>query len=280
MTVKQEYKVRINKVLLYIEQNISSELKVEELAERACFSKYHFNRIFKSVTGESVYHYIKRVRLERASFFLTNYSSSVSKITQKCGFGSISNFSDSFKKYYGESPTQYRKQNSFHDQDFEEIDAKVKFLPYMRLAYVKNIGSYSDNNENKNLLTSWVESIKEQNKSLRFIRLGYDSILITKELNYRFDLCYIIPPTIQVPQEISIKELHEQKVASFKAKTHSNVESIAEQCGKLSMWITENGYEFKMDLPVLIIYESGVIHSDDDDRSKLFEMEICIPINK
>jgi AraC family transcriptional regulator len=64
------YIERINKVIDYIEVNLDSKLLLAELAEVAMFSKYHFHRIFKNVTGENLNEFIKRMRMIKAYRFL------------------------------------------------------------------------------------------------------------------------------------------------------------------------------------------------------------------
>ena len=70
--MNREYAKRINRVLSYIDRNICSELSLDEIAEEALFSKYHFHRIFSSVMEEPLSKYIQRLRLEKAAAdFLT-----------------------------------------------------------------------------------------------------------------------------------------------------------------------------------------------------------------
>ena len=71
---EREYKERILRVLIYIQDKMDLELSLEELASVACFSKYHFHRIFKAIVGESVYAHIRRLRLERSIQRLLNLS--------------------------------------------------------------------------------------------------------------------------------------------------------------------------------------------------------------
>jgi transcriptional regulator GlxA family with amidase domain len=83
--LKTEYISRINKTFDYIESNIEKPMTLEELATVANFSKFHFNRIFQSIVGETPFQFILRVRLEKAAtFILTNKNESISEITNKC----------------------------------------------------------------------------------------------------------------------------------------------------------------------------------------------------
>ena len=63
----EDYKKRMLRVLVHIQQNLDEALSLEELAGIAYFSPYHFHRIFRGMLGESVKGHIRRLRLERAA---------------------------------------------------------------------------------------------------------------------------------------------------------------------------------------------------------------------
>jgi len=105
----KEYYFRINKSIDYIKENLQEELSLEKLASYSSFSKFHYHRIFKSVTGITLNDFIKNAKIERALFFLMNNpSKTISEIASDCGFLSISSFSRSFKEQYHSSPTEWR----------------------------------------------------------------------------------------------------------------------------------------------------------------------------
>ena len=67
-----EYTKEIKKAMNYIENNLNEEIKTEEIADSAGFSKYHFQRVFKRETGLNLYEYIQKRRLAEASSLLRN----------------------------------------------------------------------------------------------------------------------------------------------------------------------------------------------------------------
>ncbi len=92
-TTYAEYISRINKTFDYIESNLEKPMTLEELATVANFSKFHFNRIFQSIVGETPFQFILRVRLERAAtLIITSKNERISTIAYKCGFSDISVF--------------------------------------------------------------------------------------------------------------------------------------------------------------------------------------------
>ena len=101
MNTQNEYIYRINKVIDYIELNISSELSLEKLSGIANFSPFHFHRIFKGITNETLNNFIKRKRIEKAgSILITEKDKPISDIAFHCGYNSLSVFCRNFKDYF------------------------------------------------------------------------------------------------------------------------------------------------------------------------------------
>jgi len=79
MPRNNQYHERVNRVLDYIGQHLHGELSLNTLSQVACFSPFHFHRIFQAVTGETLNSHVRRVRLERAALLMkttprkTNY---------------------------------------------------------------------------------------------------------------------------------------------------------------------------------------------------------------
>ena len=108
---RKEYLSRINKVIDYIDANLSSKFTLEELSSIANFSKYHFHRIFHGIVGETTNHYILRIRLEKAATsLLYDPNKSVTEICYDCGFSSSSVFARAFKERYKLSPRDFRSK--------------------------------------------------------------------------------------------------------------------------------------------------------------------------
>lgn len=104
-----EYVFRINKVLDHIDANLGQEMNLDDLADIAGFSRFHFHRLFRSLMGETLGRFLQRVRLEKAAcMLLWNTRRSVTSIALECGFSGSAVFSRSFGDYFGMSPTKWR----------------------------------------------------------------------------------------------------------------------------------------------------------------------------
>src|SRR6202789_2681822 len=104
-----EYTQRIDRVIDYIRENLDRPVKLSHLAKVACFSEFHFHRIFGAVSGETLNNFTTRLRLEKAARLLRYSSQSVTDIALDCGFSSSATFSRAFRSGYDTSPSQFRK---------------------------------------------------------------------------------------------------------------------------------------------------------------------------
>ncbi len=106
---RKEYLARINNVIDYIDNNISSKFTLEELSSVANFSKFHFHRIFNGIMGETLNNYILRIRLEKAATILIcNPNVPITDICFNCGFSSSSVFARTFKDKFKLSASEWR----------------------------------------------------------------------------------------------------------------------------------------------------------------------------
>ena len=112
--LREEYVARINRVIDHIEAHLDDELRLETLAKVACFSSFHFHRIFSAMMGEPLGQFIQRVRLERAANQLVgNPKKSITEIALDSGFGSSATFARAFKDAFGMSASAWRDGGYF-----------------------------------------------------------------------------------------------------------------------------------------------------------------------
>jgi AraC family transcriptional regulator len=103
-----DYVDRVNRAVDYVTRNLDQPLRLEEVAKAACFSSYHFHRIFRAFIGETLASFVKRVRLERSIYLLSHRNgASLTAIALACGFSSSSDFSRSFCAQYGAAPSRF-----------------------------------------------------------------------------------------------------------------------------------------------------------------------------
>lgn len=101
---------RMRRVLGYIDENLHRTIRLEEIAEVASMSVFHFSRAFKKVTGSAPVRHVWRCRIERAYILMRNKELPLVVIALDCGFSSQSHFATVFKRETGITPSQYRQQ--------------------------------------------------------------------------------------------------------------------------------------------------------------------------
>lgn len=92
-----------------IEEKILERLTVENLADSIHFSKYHYQRMFRKIVGDSVMSYVTKRKLSLAGRELLETDATVIEVALKYGYDSHEGFTRSFKAYMGVSPAEYRK---------------------------------------------------------------------------------------------------------------------------------------------------------------------------
>lgn len=95
--------------LSYINSNLHLKISLEDLAKETMISKYYLAHLFKQQVGISPNQYITEQRIKLAKNLLLNTSNTIYNISQLTGFDSSMYFSNTFKKYTGKSPGEYRK---------------------------------------------------------------------------------------------------------------------------------------------------------------------------
>ena len=103
-----DYVARVNRAIDHVVRNLREPLRLEEIARVAGFSPFHFHRVFRSLIGETLNEFVRRVRLERALHLMSHGKKrSLTEVALECGFSSSSDFSRSFKQRFGAPPTGF-----------------------------------------------------------------------------------------------------------------------------------------------------------------------------
>lgn len=101
----------INKVIGYLHVHTENQVKLKEVADRFNISVGYLSTIFKKVTGMSVMQYLKRIKIDRAKTLLITTDMSLIEISTLLCFCNQGNFTKTFKRITGMTPTEYRNTN-------------------------------------------------------------------------------------------------------------------------------------------------------------------------
>lgn len=212
------YLQRINAVIDHVRGHLNDDLSLDTLARVAGFSPFHFHRVFKSITEETINDMVVRLRLERAAaLFRAAPSLSITDAAFECGFKSVAVFSRAFKKQYGLNARQWDRQSllknskngqvldGFHRYTIEhlsyfgkqdEFAVQIRSLPEQRLAYIRVYDSYSQFSKIVDAYYRLIEWYRQRGGRLEDATLygmSQDDPEITPLNLCRFDWCLSVP---------------------------------------------------------------------------------------
>ncbi|MFE5815674.1 helix-turn-helix domain-containing protein [Streptomyces sp. NPDC056479] len=104
---------QLETILAYMRENLSQSVSLDDLASLVSFSRFHFVRCFKAATGSTPYRYLTDLRIDLARKYLENGNDTIALIGQRCGFSGSGQFSRSFRRIVGCTPSQYRAMRRF-----------------------------------------------------------------------------------------------------------------------------------------------------------------------
>lgn len=270
---RREYVARINKVIDYISEHLDSDLSLEILAKEACFSHYHFHRIFKGMVGETINDFIRRVRIEKAASLLAGQPGrSITSIALDCGFSGSAAFAREFKTRFGTTASEFRERkirklksnignkdsnnrkevfnsfsynldiNTFNERRIE-MSVEVKEMPDMYVAYVRHIGPFNQIRKAWDKLMRWAGPRGYLNrKDFICLELYHDDPDVTEPAKLRTDACIRVPENIKAEGEIGTMTISKglYAVHHFEGKEEEIIKAWNYICGE---WLPESGYQ-------------------------------------
>ncbi|MBU0508901.1 AraC family transcriptional regulator [bacterium] len=275
-STEQDYQARILRVLVYIQNHLDEAVSLDDLAEVACFSPFHFHRIFRGMVGESVMEHVRRLRLERASFELKHGKARITHVAFNAGYDTLDAFSRAFKVVFGVAPSQYRKEHHppvaarsdaliHYDPygemtDFQSIqqgaslmDVDVRQVPKMKVAFARGTGPYAQGAQAAwQKLCTWAGPKGLLGPNTKFIGICHDDPEVTPPEKIRYDATIVLDREIAAEGDIGVQEIGGGlwAVAVHKGYYEKLSDLYAQCCGQ---WIPQNGYSVRSG-PSLEIY--------------------------
>lgn len=271
-TTKDEYLQSIYKVIYYIEQNYNDDLTLEELSKVAGFSKYHFHKLFKSIVGENVNDYIRRVRLSSTTMkFKTNLN--ITQIAQTSGYETNASFSKAFKNHFGITPKEFSK-NAKNKKGNEMLEPKIIKIEPIEVLYVRKTGNYINSaDEAWKTMVAFVSENGLFEKAVARYGISHDNPNVIEEHNLRYDACLELNDSINPKCEVSKKQIAGGKYALFMHK--GSYALIGETFRNIGDWIVKSGVSLR-DEPSFQKYlnldPTGIKEED-------LQTELYVPIN-
>ena len=293
-----DYRQRVCRAMNYISANLEREMTLEEIAASAHFSAFHFHRIFTAVTGETVFGFLRRLRLEwAANRLLSDPGEDVTTVALECGFSSSQNFAKAFRARFGTTPSAFRQSKRGNKgskgrdaaslrmgQDAGmvklvspqprrniEMKAEVKEMPAWHVAYARKMGPYGKATAEAAFgeLMRWAGPRGLIGHG-PMMGMYWDNPEVTAPDQCRNDACLPVPPGTKVEAPIALQDIAggPYAVCAFDIP----ITGFQGAWGEAFRWVVESGLECA-DRPCYELYH-------DDCTGKTCRFDICIPLKK
>lgn len=271
----------INQCMDYIMQHLDEDLSLETVADQFHMSKYHFGRIFKEETGETIYAFIKRCKIDQSAIDMKlNPARAITDIGLDYGYSS-SNYSSVFRKHHDISPAMFRKsipldsmqvpfarERIVHFKTAEEYDARIQIqeLNDLFVIYERFIGNYVDIEKN------WYWFLEKYkaflNEKTILAERFYNDPAVTKPAQCICDIC--------MTAEQDCGEEHVMWIGGGKCIVYhfdGEIKDIFETLqGIFSVWLPQSGYTMEKR------YGLNIYQHIDREKHRVI-MDLCIPVS-
>lgn len=230
-----DYRQRVCRAMNFISANLERELTLAEIAAAANFSAFHFHRIFTAATGETVFGFLRRLRLEwAANRLLAEPGEDITAVALECGFSSSQNFAKAFRARFGTTPSGFRRSKrgnkgskgrdaaalrigqdagmvklvSPQPQRKTEMKAEVKEMPAWHVAYARKMGPYGKATAEAAFgeLMRWAGPRGLVGKG-PMLGMYWDNPEVTAPEQCRSDACLVVPPGTPVAAPIALQDI-------------------------------------------------------------------------
>lgn len=288
--VQINYISSVNKALKFMDDNLDTNLSLETISKVACFSPFHFHRIFKIITKETLNSYISRKRIEKAAAVLMHKPEvSITDLSLQFGFNSNSSLTRAFKKYYGISPSEFRKQKNSRFSKIGKIESKngqervvfeeyicsinhlkkwigmnakieIREIANLELAYVTSIGHQGISSAYETLV-KWAAPLDLlKQPDTKMVTIYHDSFKTTNPGKVRISACITLTEPLKTSGNIGRTSIEKGKfiVGSFII----GLDEFEKSWNSLFVWMAENGYKKADRDPFEIYHNDYRIHPE------------------
>ncbi len=117
---------RVVQAKLFIDDHFAEKTDLDNISDEACFSKFHFIRLFKNIYGKTPHQYLMTVRINHAESLLQE-GMGISETCFTVGFESVSSFTGLFKRYTHLTPSTYQQAKQQRREQIKKTP--LQFVP-------------------------------------------------------------------------------------------------------------------------------------------------------
>lgn len=249
------YHERMLRVMLYVQDHLDEELSLDHLAGVACFSPFHFHRVFRGITGEPVKEYVRRLRMERAARRLKGGADAVVDVALDAGFDSHEGFTRAFHARFGQPPSAWREAHAARAEGAAPVACVVK-QPARRAVFVRHTGPYGE------VAKAWTRLFEVAGRAglfgpgMEMFGISHDDPEITEPAKLRYDAAITLGREFAGEGDVGVMELPAREYATCRHVGPYSLlgETYAALCGQ---WLPWSGRE-PGDAPALEFYRNDL----------------------
>jgi AraC family transcriptional regulator len=214
-----DYAARIVRVLRHLSAHPGRSVTLQELADVACFSPFHFHRIYRAMLGETVAETLARERLSLAAADLLRTARPVAGVARRAGYGSAAAFTRAFRAAYGTPPAAYRAAGGIgavisHPGEEETMQpVTIRELPPLRLAVLDHRGPYTEIGGAFARLGAWAAGRGVMRPDMRYFGMYHDDPTSVPPAALRSLAAVTVPATEAGDATVRIMESSPMRVA-------------------------------------------------------------------
>jgi AraC family transcriptional regulator len=209
-----DYSRRIERVVAHIGNHLDEPLDLGRLAAVACFSPYHFHRIYRAITGETAADTLRRLRLHHAAGELVQGVAPVTAIARQAGYRSIAAFTRAFSAGYGIAPSAYRRagrlvppSSAAAETEIAMYDVSIRHFQPVRLAALRHSGDYMEIGTTFERIFAWAVGRGLIGPQTRSIGVYYDDPDAVPVASLRADAGLSVAPDVTVDGDLRVVEV-------------------------------------------------------------------------
>lgn len=189
------YETRILRVVEYLWAHLDAPLDLDRLAAVACFSPYHFHRVYRGIAGETVADTVRRLRLHRAAGELASSDRPIAAIAADAGYSSQAAFTRSFSADYGLPPGLYRRRTASPPL-LEDLMLPIEFvtLPDLPCLAIRHLGPYMEIGKAFDALGVYAGARGLYTPEARSFGVYFDDPSAVAAAELRSAACLTVPP--------------------------------------------------------------------------------------
>lgn len=269
------HKQAIQNIIIHINNHLFDSLDMDELILMSRLSKFHFRRVFKTITGENIASYIQRLRIEQIAHLLISTDFKLEQIIKQTSYQTKFSFGKAFRKHFDISPSEYRKRYKLETTDrLSGISYEIKPIQQMAAFCVEVGDAYKNKHQYRSKWNRLLQHAKQNNLTEKFLSISLDDPLITPTEKCRFYLGVVVPKETKRELRSGVIQIPDGRYAVFRhtgsyASLHKFYRLIYEE------WFPKNRYRPKSTL-------SFEVYLNNPRTTKFSGLitEIYIPIEK